>query len=58
MQHVRLEYAENIISRNVHGIWQEMSYMVRVDNLSYHKDVAIHWCGEDGEWHVKEAHYR
>lgn len=58
MQHVRLEYAENIISRDVHGIWQEMSYMVRVDNLFYQKDVAIHWCGEDGEWHVNEAHYR
>ena len=54
MQHVRLEYAENIISRDIHAIWQEMSYMVRVDNLSYQKDVAIHWCGEDeiGRAHV------
>lgn len=58
MQHVRLEYAENVISRDAHGIWQDMSYMLRVDNLSYQKDVAIHWCGEDGEWHINEANYR
>ena len=58
MQHVRLEYAENIISRSVSGIWQEMSYMIRVDNLSYGKEVMVHWCGEDGHWHVDRAHYR
>lgn len=58
MQHVRVQYAENIISRTVQGIWQEMAYMVRVDNLSYQKEVAIHWCGEDGEWQISPAHYR
>ena len=57
MQHVKIEYAENIITRSVQGLWQEMSFMVRVDNLSYQKNVAIHWCGEDGEWQVSEAHY-
>lgn len=40
------------------GIWQEMSFMVRVDNLSYKKDIEIHWSGEDGHWHVIEAEYR
>lgn len=58
MSHVKVDYAENIISRKHHGIWQEMSYMVRVDNLSYQKDVTIHWCGEDGQWQVDKAYYR
>ncbi|MCA9260605.1 MAG: hypothetical protein KDA61_15440, partial [Planctomycetales bacterium] len=58
MQHVRVEYAENIISRSVQGVWQEMSYMVRVENLSYQKNVEIHWRGEDGDWHADVAHYR
>ncbi|NCD35035.1 MAG: endonuclease [Spartobacteria bacterium] len=57
MQHVKIEYTENIISRTIQGIWQEMSFVVRVDNLSYQKKVAIHWCGEDGEWHVHQAKY-
>jgi maltose 6'-phosphate phosphatase len=57
MQHVRVEYTENIISRTIQGTWQEMSYMVRVENLSYQKKVAVHWCGEDSQWHIDEASY-
>jgi maltose 6'-phosphate phosphatase len=58
MQQIRIEYTENIVSRSLQGTWQEMSFMVRVDNLSYQKNVAVHWCGEDGEWQRQEANYR
>ncbi|MCO6042529.1 endonuclease/exonuclease/phosphatase family protein [Aeoliella sp. ICT_H6.2] len=57
MKYVRIEYAENIISRTMQGIWQEMSYMVRVENLSYQKNLEVHWRGEDGQWHQLEAGY-
>ena len=57
MAHIQVEYIENIISHTIQGVWQEMSFMFRLDNLSYEKQVAIHWCGEDGYWHTDRAEY-
>ncbi len=57
MQHIRIEYTKNIISQSIEGIWQEMSYMIRVDNLSYQKNVTVHWSGESGKWHEDKAEY-
>lgn len=58
MPSVSIEYVENIISRTVQGIWQEISFLVRVENLSYQKEVAVRWSGEDGKWQIEEANYR
>jgi maltose 6'-phosphate phosphatase len=57
MQHIKILYIENTISRTPTGMWQNLSFMVRVDNLSYEKQVVINWCGEDGVWHTENAAY-
>jgi maltose 6'-phosphate phosphatase len=54
---VRIVYAENIISRLPRGMVQELAFMVRVDNYSYHKRVTIHWQGEDGVEQTLPATY-
>jgi maltose 6'-phosphate phosphatase len=58
MAPIRFIYARNIISRTVNGTFQELSFAVRVRNLGFGKRVAIHWCGEDGNWRESPADYR
>jgi len=55
---IQLIYVKNIISRTVHGTFQEMLFAVRVGAGDYGKRVDIHWCGEDGVWQVSAAGYR
>ncbi len=56
MNHIRLLGVENIISRKQHR-HQRLTFFMRVDNLSYHKDVNVIWAGEDQVWHTQPAHF-
>jgi maltose 6'-phosphate phosphatase len=55
---LRFIYVRNMISRTVNGTFQELSFAVRVRNLGFGKRVAIHWCGEDGNWRESPADFR
>jgi maltose 6'-phosphate phosphatase len=54
---VHLVYAENVISRSSRGFVQELAFMVRVANYSYHKQVTIYWRGENDAEQATEALY-
>ena len=58
MQAVNLIYVKNVISRTVNGTFQEISFAVRVRDIGYGKQVAIHWCGEDQVWRETSAEFR
>ncbi len=57
MQPIHINVHENVISRSPQGLCQELAFVVHVENLSYEKEVTIHWCGEDGVWHELHANF-
>ena len=57
MQPIRIAYVQNLMSRTLQGLVQEMTFMLELENLSYEKRVEIHWSGEDGHWHTEAATY-
>lgn len=57
MQPIRIAYVQNLITRSLQGLAQEMLFMLEVENLSYEKRVEVHWSGEDGHWHTEAATY-
>ena len=58
MAAIQFIYVKNVISRTVGGTFQEISFALRVRNFGFGKQVAVHWCGEDGAWQVTPAEFR
>jgi maltose 6'-phosphate phosphatase len=57
MANIQLLYVENVISRKKKTTQQKLSFLVRVENLGYNKQVEIVWAGEDGVWQTLAAHF-
>ena len=57
MNEIELLYVENIITRKKRDLIQELSFFMRVENLSHDKLCDVLWAGEDGEWHTLSATY-
>jgi maltose 6'-phosphate phosphatase len=57
MNEIQLLYVENVIARKKRVLQQELSFFVRVENLSHDKKIDVLWAGEDGEWHTLPASY-
>ena len=57
MDKIRLLYVENVISRKNRVARQELSFFMRVENVSYDKKVEVIWAGEDDVWHTLPAQY-
>lgn len=55
---IQMIYVKNVVSRTMHGTFQEISFAVRVRNVGFGKRVAIRWRGEDGVWRETPAEYR
>ncbi len=55
MDEIRLLYVENTISRKKRQKQQHLVFFMRVQDLSYHKQVEVLWAGEDGQWQVLPA---
>ena len=55
---IQMSYAKNVVSRTMHGTFQELSFAARVRNVGFGKRVAFHWCGEDGVWTETPAEFR
>jgi len=58
MHEIQLLYVENIITRKKKIPQQELSFVMRVVNLSHDKKVEVLWAGEQGEWQVLSACYQ
>ncbi|NOR71632.1 MAG: endonuclease [Methylomarinum sp.] len=57
MEKIKLLYVENIISRKQTHVQQQLSFLMRLDNAAYDKQVDVRWSGEDGIWHTLSAQY-
>ncbi len=57
MSEIELLYVENIIARKRGAIHQELTFCLRVRNLSHTKQVEVRWAGEDGIWETLPATY-
>ncbi len=57
MANIQLLYVENVISRKKMTAQQKLSFLVRVENLGFNKQVEIVWAGEDGVWHKLAARF-
>lgn len=57
MDKITLLYVENIISRKQKRIQQSLTFFMRVENVSYDKQVDVIWSGENGVWQTLQAHY-
>ncbi len=58
MTPIKLLFIENVINRQDSIAYQELSFLLLVENLGYEKEVEIHWSGEQGIWQVMKAEYR
>jgi maltose 6'-phosphate phosphatase len=57
MTNIQLLYVANVISHKKKTTQQNLSFLVRVENLGYNKQVEIVWAGEDGVWQTLAAHF-
>jgi maltose 6'-phosphate phosphatase len=57
MPSIQLLYVENAISRKRKTTQQKLSFLVRVENLGFNKQVDIVWAGEDGVWQTLAARF-
>jgi maltose 6'-phosphate phosphatase len=57
MANIQLLYVENVVSRKKKTTQQKLSFLVRVENLGYNKQVEIVWAGEDGVWQTLAARF-
>jgi maltose 6'-phosphate phosphatase len=57
MNEIHLHYVENVITRKKGGVRQHLTFSIVVENLSFHKQVDVHWAGEDGVWHDLAARF-
>lgn len=57
MAKIQMLYVENVISRKKRVARQELTFFMRVENVSYDKQVDVVWAGEDDVWHTLPAQY-
>ncbi len=57
MNKIKLLYVENAIFQNTKKIQQKLTFFLTLENISYDKQLDIHWAGEDKVWHSLPAHY-
>lgn len=57
MSKLRLVSAANVIARDTGRPVQHLSFLVRVANVAYEKQLDVLWAGEDGFWRTLPAHY-
>ncbi len=55
MNEIQLLYVENVITRKKSALQQDLSFLMRVENLGYDKHCEVIWAGEDNEWHTLPA---
>lgn len=58
MNEIRLVSVQNLFSAKDGALVQELEIDILVENLGYHKQIAVHWAGENNVWHVLPAHYQ
>ncbi|MEQ1529236.1 MAG: endonuclease/exonuclease/phosphatase family protein [Methylococcales bacterium] len=58
MQQIQLLYIENNVSRKKRRLEQTLCFYVRVENLSYQKNIAVIWAGADGIWRTLAAQFQ
>ncbi|TAN66598.1 MAG: endonuclease [Methylobacter sp.] len=57
MGKIQLLYVENVITRKKPGVQQSLSFFMRVESVSYDKQIDVVWSGEDGVWQSLPASY-
>lgn len=57
MPPIQLIYVENVVNRKGRVARQELTFFMRVESISYAKQVEVFWSGEDGIWHTLTAQY-
>lgn len=57
MNAIRLLYAKSTVAANEGYPVQEIEFAVVAADLAYHKQIAIHWAGDDNLWRVLPARY-
>jgi len=57
MNAIQLLYAKSIISVRGGDPVQELEFSILVENLACHKQITVHWAGDDDIWHVLPARY-
>ncbi len=57
MNEVQLLYVENVIYKKKTTLIQELTFFIKVHNLSPDKICEVVWTGEDDEWHTLSAHF-
>lgn len=57
MNEIQLLYVGNVITRKKKVLQQELSFLMRVENLSHYKRCDVLWAGEDGVWNTLPASY-
>lgn len=57
MNEITLLYARNLITRRTTPPRQMLSFVMRVANLAYDKEVDVSWAGEDEVWHKLPASF-
>lgn len=57
MEKIQLLYVKNIVSRRKKLAQQTLTFFMRVENISYDKQVDVVWRGNDGEWQTLPATY-
>ena len=57
MDKIQLLYVENVITRKKAGVRQTLSFFMRVENVSYDKQIEVFWSGEDGQWQTLSASF-
>ncbi len=58
MAEIQLLAVENIISRKKRRPEQRLTFHIDVENIDFHKQVEVIWCGESGEWHTLAADFQ
>ncbi len=57
MAEIQLVAVENIISRKKRRPQQLLTFYIELENLDFHKQVDVIWCGESGQWRTLAADF-
>ena len=57
MIEIQLLYVRNVIYRKKNALIQELSFFIKVANLSPDKICEVIWAGEDEQWRTLSAHF-
>ena len=52
MNEVQLLYVENVIYKKKTALIQELTFFIKLHNLSPNKVCEVVWAGEDEQWHT------